>query len=506
MKIGIIGGGVGGVSLCLQLKNKFLQSGLKAKIFLFEKKSSIGVGMPYDNREECYRININKQLMEPLPDLAGQFSDWILASDYTLKKTCFPPRYYFADYLQTIALQMQREAKEQGLDIHFMTQQEVWDITPLDSDHFEIYSTNEQNKKIIHVVNAVVLCLGSLPSSNYRQYLGESGYCHNPWENIIQLPVTKSDAISILGSKLTAIDVALKLQEIKHTGPIYIASPSGLLPTVKANPIDYPLKTLTPENFRRLLLQRQITPIRLEDLISLFVQELQECFGNDFNLSQFLHKITTVPAFERLEYEINQVNTNQVKWQKIMSAAYQYLSRLWPYLNLQDRMLFQKKYYSVFMTFLCAIPLESATQIHQMIVKNQLRVFGGLDHITLANNIYTLNFKNGSQLHSKYLINASGSGDDLTAVALLKNLLQSHQVIPNALGGLKVSAANLKLFNGFGKQHQNWYAMGELVKGDCFNIIEIGRIAEQAKIIANHLISSCNEQPSKRRSGQNSTT
>ena len=485
--IGIIGGGVAGVSLCMQLKNNFIQSGLNADIIIFEKKNKIGVGIPYDNHDSCYRINIKKHLMEPISGVTGQFSNWIDSMGHPLKKTDFPPRYYFGDYLQASAIQMQEGAEKEGLNITLLTEHDVFDIKSLTHDRFEIHA-HTQGKLSIHQVNVVVLSLGHLPTSNFKQFIGQKGYHHNPWDEGTYHAIDATDQLCIIGSKLTAIDVALKLQKIKHRGPIRMVSFSGLLPTIKARDSEYRLTYLTPTNLLNAIKQHQHVPMPLKPVLALVTQELSGFFGFDFDIDTFINKVTSFTAIDRVANEIHQIKNGESKWQKIMSAAYQYITRLWPLLSIDDRLLFQNKYACIFMTFLCSMPLESAYKIYNMLAAEQLTVLGGLDHIVHENGQFCLSFKNGRRLYTQHMINATGAGSELTQVVLLDNLLKKNKLVPHPLGGIKVNHSTLQVLNDSEKMNKHMYAMGDLTKGECFVIVEISRIVEQGKIIARHIV------------------
>lgn len=494
--IGIIGGGVAGVSLCMQLKNNLVELGLNAVILVFEKKNKIGVGDPYDNHDSCYRINIKKHIMEPIPGVTGQFSSWMDSMGPAFKKNNFPPRYYFGHYLEALAVQMQETAEKQDFGIKFLTEHDVFDIQSQASDRFDIHAETPSGVSV-HQVNYVVLSLGHLPTSNFKEFIGQKGYHHCPWDKDIYHAIDATDQVCIIGSKLTAIDVALKLQKIKHRGPICMVSFSGLLPTIKARETQYPLKYLTPLHLMSAIKKHPYVPIQLRHILASITNELSECLGLQFDIDEFICNVTSTAAISRVAHEIHQIKRVELKWQKIMSAAYQYIVRLWPLLSIQDRLLFQSKYASVFKTFLCSMPLESGHKIYSLLALDQLKVLGGLDEIKQENGQFCLSFQNGERMYTQHVINATGTGSDLTQVALFGHLLKNNQLMRHPLGGIKVNHSTLQVLNDTETIHEHMYAMGDVTKGECFMMVEITRVVEQGRVVARHIANQLANVPNR---------
>jgi uncharacterized NAD(P)/FAD-binding protein YdhS len=470
----------------MQLKNALPHSLYRAvEIIVFEKKNRVGLGVPYDSNETCYRINLKKEVMEPIPGETGSFSSWV-NSTQELKNTDFPPRHYFGRYLESSAHLMQQEAAKLGLKITFLTEHDVVDIKPLENAQFEIHALYK-NLPTIHIFNEIILSLSHLPTSNFTHLIGQAGYQHNPWASHSYDAFDSNDAICILGSKLTAIDIALKLQEMKHQGTIYMVSRSGLLPTIKGETSSYVLHYLIPENFRKLVANDAL-PIKLGMLISLLEQELSHYLGRIFTIDTFIQHAVKRSPIERIDQEINKIEAGYSDWQKILSVFYQCISRMWPLLSVDDQRLFNAQYSRLFMTYLCSVPLESAYKIQAMLVSGQLQVLKDFSAIDFENSSYRIEFKSGGPIFTNNVINATGSGTDLTQVPLLKNMLKSGLISKHELGGIRVNSRTLQVIDKTGVMSPHIYAMGDLVKGACFTIVEVGRVAEQAKTIIQNIL------------------
>ena len=75
-RIAIIGGGPSGVSLCIQLLKSIKEAKIRnnIEITVFEKSCSIGPGLPYKSNDNCYILNLPKNIMEPIPGEKNNFS------------------------------------------------------------------------------------------------------------------------------------------------------------------------------------------------------------------------------------------------------------------------------------------------------------------------------------------------------------------------------------------------------------------------------------------------
>jgi uncharacterized NAD(P)/FAD-binding protein YdhS len=79
-----------------------------------------------------------------------------------------------------------------------------------------------------------VLCIGNLPprlppAPGAEDRIG-ARLIANPWDEASLAPINPADAVLVLGSGLSMVDVAVLLTERGHRGPILALSRRGLLP------------------------------------------------------------------------------------------------------------------------------------------------------------------------------------------------------------------------------------------------------------------------------------
>lgn len=114
------------------------------------------------------------------------------------------------------------ESRKYGIEISLL-QAEVTDIHTLHP--FAIEATGED----IFYADYLVFCIGNnQPRDIYR--LGNTPkYINSPYPLSNQIPQmikNSTESIGIIGSSLTAIDVAISLRKFRHTGPIAMVSRS----------------------------------------------------------------------------------------------------------------------------------------------------------------------------------------------------------------------------------------------------------------------------------------
>jgi|GEM_PF-1424093 len=487
--IAIIGGGPASVSLCMQLVNQFnaLNSQQEIEISVFEKGDRIGPGLPYLLEEDCYILNLPKEIMEPVFGETGHFKKWIAENPSLQQGSKFPPRHYFGKYLEYQAKQTQIKAAKARIKINYLTNTEVLDIQEGENG-FQIM-TNQKNQ---YRASYVVLSTGHMPSSNYKEFIGKKGFRHDPWNHNAYDDIGPHEEVGILGTRLTAIDILRKLQQRKHQGPIWMVSRSGMLPAVLANEIPpYPLKYLTQTTFVNLT-DSGVNPLPLKNLMDLFWKEISDAQGYSCDLKSVQKSIRDISALQWLNQQITRAEVVAPPWQQVLFAIYPIVSSIWAMLPLEDQKTFLKDYYSLFMTYLAAFPLDNARMVRSALESGQLKIYGGMESIKQVNNQYNLTINDQNSITAKHLFNATCTGHDPSVIRLYKRMLERGIIRKDELGGIEVNPHTLQVTSKAGKLNQQLFAVGELTKGVCWEATDINGAAFQARrtatLIARHTL------------------
>ena len=490
IKIAIIGGGPAGVSLALQLMQAFktLTSDAKVQLTLFEKSTEIGFGLPYGLTEDVFSINLPREYMVLMPGEYHHFSTWLTDSEAP-----FPPRYYFGRYVQDRLLTKQKNSTAQEPTIITRTEHHVIDIQSITDEHYQIYTRHKQ-KDIVYTANFVILATGHLPSTLLSHLQHHPNYQANPWDMQAYQAINPNHHVAIIGSHLTAIDVALKLENQNHQGKISMFSRSGLLSAVRGPLLSHEIQHLTQKNIRNLLKQGDSSTL-LHQLMCLFEKEITPYLPPDLGLWNTVAGIKKSPSFQRLNREIRQAELAKTHWQGVLSYFYQILFKIWPRLHPHEQSHFLNTRLSVMVSFLCSFPLNHAYTIQSMMRKKRLSIHGGLIDIMPDKKHVVIQFEQEKYLKVDYLIHATGSGNDPETIPLLAKMLLSKLIKKHALGGICISTHTYQSFSDQVETPQRLYALGDLVKGACLRTIELGQIVEQARIITQHIINQIGVTP-----------
>ncbi len=210
-RIGIIGGG----PMAIFLVKHLIESTDPLQIVVFEREAIAGTGMPY--REEMsadYMLsNIFSREMpaieEPLADwLCGQPADrlarWDVSPD-AISARAFYPRTLLGAYLAAQLQALVAAGTAAGHAVAVWTRQDVVDIRP-EADRILVVAQTPDGRAV-EAFDRVVLATGHTWDAAPK--MGDASLV-SPWpaSNITALPAA---AIGILGSSLSAVDVAVAL-------------------------------------------------------------------------------------------------------------------------------------------------------------------------------------------------------------------------------------------------------------------------------------------------------
>ncbi|WP_083852293.1 FAD/NAD(P)-binding protein [Legionella tunisiensis] len=443
----------------------------------------MGHGLPYDAVEDDYILNLPKATMEPLPGQSNQFATWLSEKFPETNSTSFPPRHYFGQYLEEMAIRTQLEAESEGLTINYLTDNEVTDIVEEKEGVFHITAARGN-----YHVNKVILAPGHMPSTAFSELIGKKGYIHNPWERGAFKHLPLDEPVTIIGSRLTAIDVALKLKHMNPNCKLTMVSRSGLLPTVLG-------KEMLPHTLNHLTLEAICErsdfgqqPLSLDEIGLLFWKEIDAIKGRLGHLGAFPKSAKDISAIDWITNEINEAEQGSRAWQEVLFALYPLTPDIWPMIRREDQERFIKAHYSLFITYLAAFPLENAHKIKAMLASGQLKVQGGLSDISSEADHFIVRFENGEHFTSNTVINATGPGYDASKLPFLTNLFRQGYLVKNPLGGIQVDKDTLHIINAMGNNNPHFYAIGELTKGIYFLTTDFGRVTVQAEKIVKTLI------------------
>lgn len=215
--VAIVGGGYSGTLLAIHLLRQ------SVRVTLVERGPQMARGVAYGTARPEHLLNVRASGMSAFPDQPRHFADWLQQAGAGIADD-FAPRQLYGRYLQDLLQSALAEHSSAFAARHA-------DVTAI-SDQALILSTNERIE-----ADAIVLAVGNLPPEVPRAIpstLAPDIYVPDPWAEDITEGLRPSDRVLLIGTGLTAVDVAITLDTAGFAGEILALSRRGLLPHAHA--------------------------------------------------------------------------------------------------------------------------------------------------------------------------------------------------------------------------------------------------------------------------------
>jgi uncharacterized NAD(P)/FAD-binding protein YdhS len=220
----VVGGGASGVLVAHQLLR---QATTPIRVIVVEPRAELGRGVAYGTSNPLHLLDVRAGCMGAEPDVPGGFVDWARQHDIT-DGQAFLPRARYGDYLRLLL----------GPVDHVRA--EAVDVLPTGRGVDVVLANGS-----VVAGDRVVLAPGPSPQqwpaplrANGRRWISD------PWAPGALTGLRPDAPVLLVGTGLTAVDVALSLEAAGH-GEIVAVSRHGLLPLAhSARPL--PVSGLEP--------------------------------------------------------------------------------------------------------------------------------------------------------------------------------------------------------------------------------------------------------------------
>lgn len=231
--VAIIGAGASGTLTAVQFARLAPEGGRGA---LIDAGARAARGLAYGTPYGAHLLNVPAARMSALPQDPEHFLRWLRERDPSATATTFAPRTLYGDYLSSLLSSEETHARmtRVGGTAIGLTRGETWTVHLHDG-------------RTIHARN-VVLALGNLPPSD-PLHLDDppAEYVRDPWAPGAAIGLAHDAPVLLIGSGLTAIDVAVALRHEGHRGTITMLSRHGRLPQPHAPSTPRPLAEVSAE-------------------------------------------------------------------------------------------------------------------------------------------------------------------------------------------------------------------------------------------------------------------
>ena len=221
-RIAVIGGGFSGVAVAAQL----LRRGRPVRVTLVNRFGPVGRGVAYRTRIEAHVLNVAAGGMSGLPDDADHFLRWARGRDPGVQAGSFVSRRLYGEYLEHLLREAESGSAPGALE---RVVGEVLDVEPLPEGAVLTFADGSRRE-----VDRVVLALGnhspSDPPAEGSEFYASERYVRDPWIRGSLDVVQPGESVLMLGTGLTALDIALDLASRGVGLPLRAISRHGLLP------------------------------------------------------------------------------------------------------------------------------------------------------------------------------------------------------------------------------------------------------------------------------------
>jgi uncharacterized NAD(P)/FAD-binding protein YdhS len=223
--VAIVGGGASGVLSAMHL----LRAGpAPIQIVIVEPRAELGRGPAYGTTDLEHLLNVRAENLSALPDVPDDFTQWAQQRT-TADAHSFLPRAWYGEYLRS-QLPSVEHVRARAVDVA------PW------SGRVQVSLADGTSRR----VDRVILSLGSSPPV-WPKRLGGTGsrWVGDPWSPDLLTDLCPANPVLLVGTGLTAVDVALSLHAAGHR-QIFATSRHGLLPGAHADGPLGPVRVIPP--------------------------------------------------------------------------------------------------------------------------------------------------------------------------------------------------------------------------------------------------------------------
>jgi uncharacterized NAD(P)/FAD-binding protein YdhS len=229
----IVGGGFSGCMVAANLMRLARGHRAPLRVHLIERRDELGRGAAYATRDPVHLLNVPAKGMSAWVASPDDFLSWVRLRQPDAQPGDFLPRSIYSDYVRHALAEVERAAGDAVQLVRVHDEAVAAEMRP-DGSWFVTLASGARID-----CDAVVLATGHRPPGDPLggRWQGPiDRWIGDPWRPGATDAIGADDAVLIVGSGLTAMDLLLTL-DARHparSGPVMLVSRSGLLPRVHA--------------------------------------------------------------------------------------------------------------------------------------------------------------------------------------------------------------------------------------------------------------------------------
>jgi len=462
MDIAIVGGGAAAVGMLDALAAAAERPG---SITVFEPSPHRWRGRPYGPDLDAVLVNSPPALMSIRHTDFGHYAAWLGALGAAhldeLLGQPLVPRSLYGQYLVDTAEAALDVLRRQGWNVCVVAAR----VTEVARSGARLTIRTDDGRAFD--TGHVALCVGAGAPRDHYGLSGASGFVEDPYplERTLDRVPSGSD-VAVIGSGLTAVDIAVSLAARGHAGHITLLSRTGTLPYVWQRPIDLRPRHLTAE--RVAALHRASGAASLDDLMGLLRAELAEAGENFAAFAADLFAAGTEEPVQRLRSQLAAIADPKIGRRVLQTAAHSVGPLAWRLLPESDRDRLREHLRAATSVASPMVPVNASIML-RLFDSGQLTVASGISGIEPVDGRFRVRCDNGEHLADVVVnaVNPQPRAIPRGAARLVESSLAEGLAANHPAGGLVPADPRL-------------HVVGDLAGGGSFITSSIPGIAAQA--------------------------
>jgi len=456
-RVTIIGGGASGTLLALNLL-KHNGDG-RLEINLIEKRPHIGRGVAFSTQEDAHLLNVPAAKMGAYGDDVEHFHRWLNENGMEYAPAAFIPRRIFGEYIR-------EELEEANKNKADTVELNIFDDEAVDIQF-------EDSKASVHLASGdhiysekVALAFGNFlpphPTVPDQSFVDSPKYFQDPWTPEVLDSIKPDDAVLIIGTGLSMVDVTMQLYKLRHKGLINAISTRGQLPAAHKLGFTYPS----------------------------FHEEIKGAT-----------RVTDI--LKTVRVHVGMAEANGSDWRAVIDSLRPVTQQIWLDLPLAEKKYFMQHLSRYWNVARHRMAPEAALIIDELRGAGQLQILKGrLQNITWEDGIgFDVRYATiglDQYVHADVIINCIGSESrfDQLDSPLVRNLMNSGRIRCDDLRfGLDATPEG-QLKGADGQPSEMLFTLGTALKGVLWESTAIPEIRIQARDLARKLVEGAAENGS----------
>jgi len=432
--IAVIGAGASGTLAAVHLLRL---PGAGVRVLLIDR-SAHGPGVAYSTGDPRHRLNVRASGMSAFDDDPDDLLRWCRVRGIEAAPDDYLPRALFGEYLRSL---LKRFGDADSLELITGT---VAGIEPaVDRDGLRLELADGRSL----VADVGVLALGNAAPAPLPGVEPTAAYVANPWTHNALDRAAGARKVIIVGSGLTAVDVALSVSAMNPETEVCAVSRHGWLPRTHTRARTRPRAVELPPDGRRGL--------------AVLVDAIAES-----------------------------VNADPSQWRDVIDGLRPHTNDLWQQLSLDDRRLFLRELKSWWDVHRHRMAPAVGDEVDRLQRAGRLTVMAGAfasARVTGTEVVAEVRTRSSiRRLHGDLLINATGPSSPVggSADQLTRGLIASGDARPDALGLGFACDADGRLVGDGGICADRLFTLGPPRRGELFESIAIPEIRAQAQALS----------------------